>query len=213
MSKILLVGATGYVGGSVLSQLLASTEASLQNLTFDILVRREPQAELLRSIYRDRIKTVYWAGLDDIQSIEAIASRYDIIVNAGSGFITAGAKAFINGLASRVEADLPAPWLLHLSGCTNLVDPSQQPFEWNDERDGQAIFQHMKSRHSTLRSRTPRGLQRSQCWRPQQSEACKRSACRHRASLARALVFRSTRPSHSSGPQICRSAWTRLQAE
>jgi hypothetical protein len=139
MSKILLVGATGYVGGSVLSQLLASTEASLQNLTFDILVRREPQAELLRSIYRDRIKTVYWAGLDDIQSIEAIASRYDIIVNAGSGFITAGAKVFINGLASRVEADLPAPWLLHLSGCTNLVDPSQQPFEWNDERDGGSL--------------------------------------------------------------------------
>lgn len=145
MSKILLVGATGYVGGTVLSELLASTEASLQKLTFDVLVRREHQTELLRDNYQDRIKTVYWAGLDDVQSVEAIASRYDVIVNAGSGFITAGAKAFVNGLASRVETGLPAPWLLHLSGCTNLVDPSQQPFEWNDERDGQAIFEHTKS--------------------------------------------------------------------
>ena len=145
MSQILLVDATGYVGGTVLSQLLTSTEASLQNLTLDVLVRRKHQAELLSNVYRDRINTVYWAGLNDTQSIEAIASGYDIVVNAGSGFITAGAKAFVNGLASRVKAGLPVPWLLHLSGCTNLVDPSQQPFEWNDERDGQAIFEHMKS--------------------------------------------------------------------
>lgn len=145
MSKLLLVGATGYVGGTVLSQIFTSTETSIQSLTLDVLVRRKHQAELLRSSYGDRINTVYWGGLDDIQSIEAIASRYDIIVNAGSGFIAAGAKAFVNGLASRVKAGLPTPWLLHLSGCTNLVDPSQQPFEWNDERDGQAIFEHMKS--------------------------------------------------------------------
>lgn len=145
MSKILLIGATGYVGRTVLSQLLTSTEAGLQSLTVDLLVRRRHQAELLHSIYGYRIKTVHWAGLDDVQSIETIASNYDIVVNAGSGFITAGAKAFVDGLARRVEAGLPAPWLLHLSGCTNLVDPSKQPFEWNDERDGQAIFDHMKS--------------------------------------------------------------------
>lgn len=147
MSKILLVGATGYVGGTVLSQLLASTEASFQGLTYDVLVRREHQAELLRSVYKDRINTVFWTGLEDVQSIEAIASKYDIIVNTGSGFVTAGAKAFVDGLARRVEAGLPTPWLLHISGCTNLVnlDASQQPFEWNDERDGRAIFDHMKS--------------------------------------------------------------------
>lgn len=145
MSKILLVGATGYVGGTVLSQLLTSTEASLKVLTIDLLVRREHQAKRLRSVYGKRIKTVLWAGLTDTEFIEQIAARYDIIVNAGSGFITAGAKAFVDGLAHRVEAGLPTPWLLHLSGCTNLVDPSKEPFEWNDERDGQAIIDYMKS--------------------------------------------------------------------
>lgn len=145
MSKILLVGATGYVGGTVLSQLLTSTEASLRALKVDLLIRREHQAEKLRSVYGDRIKTILWAGLDGIQFIEQVAAHYDIIVNAGSGFITAGAKAFVDGLAHRVEAGQPVPWLLHISGCTNLVDPSKQPFEWNDGRDGQAIFDYMKS--------------------------------------------------------------------
>lgn len=107
MSKILFVGDTGYVGGKVLLQLLTNTKASLQSLTFDVLVQH--QAKLLRSVYRDRINTVYWAGLDDVQVIEVIASRYDIIVNAGSGFITAGAGAFVNGLASRVDTGLPVP--------------------------------------------------------------------------------------------------------
>ncbi|KAF9696697.1 hypothetical protein EKO04_005530 [Ascochyta lentis] len=145
MSKILLVGATGYVGGTILSQLLTSTESSLKVLTVDVLVRHEHQAKKLHSIYGERIRTVFWAGLADVQFIEHVAAQYEIIVNAGSGFITAGAVAFVDGLARRVEADLPAPWLLHLSGCTNLVDPSKQPFEWNDERDGQAIFDYMKS--------------------------------------------------------------------
>ncbi|KAJ4352973.1 hypothetical protein N0V95_003766 [Ascochyta clinopodiicola] len=145
MSKILLVGATGYVGGTVLSQLLTSTEASLEALTVDLLIRREHQARKLRETYGERVKTVLWAGLNDTQFIEQIAAHYDIIVNAGSGFLTAGAKAFVDGLAHRVEAGLPTPWLLHLSGCTNLVSPTEQPFEWNDERDGQAVFDYMKS--------------------------------------------------------------------
>lgn len=94
ISKILLVGADGYVGGTVLSQLLASAEISLQNLKFDVLVRRQYQAELLRGNYQDRINTVYWAGLDDVDFIEAIESRYDMVVNAGSGFYHCRCEGF-----------------------------------------------------------------------------------------------------------------------
>lgn len=75
MSNILPIGATSYIGGTVPSQLPASTEVSLQYLTFDVLVRSEHKAELLRRVYRDHVNTVYWADLDDIQSIEAIVSR------------------------------------------------------------------------------------------------------------------------------------------
>ncbi|KAJ4383161.1 hypothetical protein N0V86_001203 [Didymella sp. IMI 355093] len=145
MSKILLVGITGYVGGTVLSQLLSSTEASLQSLRIDLLVRREHQGELLRNVYGERINIIYWTGLDDTQFIEEIAAQYDIIINAGTGFNTEGAKAFVDGLAHRVKTGQAVPWMLHISGCTNLVDPSRKPFEWDDGRDGQAIFDHMKS--------------------------------------------------------------------
>ncbi|KZM23499.1 hypothetical protein ST47_g5357 [Ascochyta rabiei] len=65
MSKIFLIGATGYVGGTVLSQSLASTETSLKTLTVDILIRREHQAGRLRETYGERVETVLWAGLDD----------------------------------------------------------------------------------------------------------------------------------------------------
>lgn len=145
MTSILLVGATGYIGGSILSQLLTSSSISLQPLQISVLVRREQQAEKLRSIYGERIKTVYWPGLHETRFIEQLAVHYDIIINAGSGFVVAGAKAFVDGLARRIEAGLPAPWLLHISGCTNLVDLEGEAVEWDDGRDGEAVFEHLKT--------------------------------------------------------------------
>ncbi|KAL1643821.1 hypothetical protein SLS61_009137 [Didymella pomorum] len=145
MSRLLLVGVTGYVGGTVLSQLLSSTKSSTRSLRIDLLVRRKHLAQLLRSAYGERINIIFWTGLDDTDFIEETAAQYDIIVNAGTGFNTEGAKAFVDGLAHRAKNGRAMPWMLHISGCSNLIDPSQKPFEWDDGRDGQAIFDHMKS--------------------------------------------------------------------
>ncbi|CBX98542.1 similar to NAD dependent epimerase/dehydratase family protein [Plenodomus lingam JN3] len=148
MSKILLTGATGYVGGTVLSELLANTAPQLKSLTLDLLVRNESQAIILKKAYGHRINTIIWQGLHDTIFIEQLAANYDIIINTGSGFIAEGAVAFVNGLAQRVAKDKPAPWMLHISGCTNLADrPLSQPSvpcrEWNDARDGSRIYEHM----------------------------------------------------------------------
>ncbi|CAI6331858.1 unnamed protein product [Periconia digitata] len=150
MSKILLTGATGYVGGTVLAQLLTSTTPSLSTLTIDVLVRDAAKATKLKSAYGDRINTIAWDGLDNTTFIEEIAANYDIIVNTGSGFVPEGAIAFVKGLARRVQQGLPAPWLFHISGCTNLADrPLTQPprpmREWNDEKDADAILEQMKT--------------------------------------------------------------------
>ncbi|KAF2123915.1 NAD(P)-binding protein [Dothidotthia symphoricarpi CBS 119687] len=150
MSKILLTGATGYVGGTVLTQLLADPKLTSQPIS--LLVRTETQAAKLRSVYGARVHPILWKGLEEDEKVIAdTAAQYDIIVNAGSGFITSGAKALVDGLARRVQAGLPTPWFLHVSGCTNLVDPSQKPREWNDEKDGAAIFEYMAS----LDAKTP----------------------------------------------------------
>ena len=119
MSRILITGATGYVGGTVLSQLLASTAPSVKDLIFDLLVRNDAQASKLNDAYGSRINTIKWPGLEDTAFIEDTAANYDIIINTGSGFIPEGAIAFVNGLARRVKAGKPAPWMLHISGCTN----------------------------------------------------------------------------------------------
>jgi len=149
MSKILITGATGYVGGTVLSQLIASTAPSIQSLTFDLLIREDAQAKKLKETYGTRVNTIKWRGLQDTLFIEDTASNYDIIINIGSGFIPSGAIAFVNGLARGINAEKPAPWMLHISGCTNLSDRplTQRPVplrEWNDEADSSHILDHMK---------------------------------------------------------------------
>ncbi|KAG9187113.1 hypothetical protein G6011_04984 [Alternaria panax] len=150
MSKILITGATGYVGGTILSQLIASTAPSIKDLTFDLLVRNDTQAVKLKVAYGSRVNTIAWTGLEDIVFIENTASRYDIVINTGSGFIPEGALAFVNGLASRINIGKPAPWILHISGCTNLSDrPLTQPQrpirEWNDEADSGRILDFMRA--------------------------------------------------------------------
>ena len=128
MSRILITGATGYVGGTVLSQLIASTAPSIKDLTFDLLIRDEAQAVKLRNAYGSRVNTIRWSGLEDTAFIEDTASNYDIVINTGSGFIPEGAIAFVNGLARGINTGKPAPWMLHISGCTNLSDrPLTQP--------------------------------------------------------------------------------------
>jgi nucleoside-diphosphate-sugar epimerase len=142
MSSILLIGATGYVGGTVLSQLLNSTESSLRDLVIHLLVREDTQKQTLHEAYGDRVHTISWNGLEDTAFIEDTAAQYDIIINAGSGFIPAGSKAFVDGLARKVGTGSPVPWLIHTAGCTNLVDPTRKALEWNDEEDGRAIYEH-----------------------------------------------------------------------
>lgn len=87
----------------------------------------------------------------------------------GSGFITTGARAFVEGLARRVKVELRAPWLLHISGCTNLVHQSKQPFEWNDQRGGQAIFDYMKP--LDIKSHARSEALKSRSWRLRLNEA------------------------------------------
>jgi nucleoside-diphosphate-sugar epimerase len=150
MSKILITGATGYVGGTVLSQLLDSTASSIKDLTFDLLIRDDAQALKLNNEYGSRINTIKWPGLEDVAFIEETASNYDIVINTGSGFLPEGAIAFVNGLARRIKDGKPAPWMLHISGCTNLSDrPLTQPprplREWNDEQDNPEILEYMKA--------------------------------------------------------------------
>lgn len=150
-TRILLTGATGYVGGTVLDKLIESQEPSIKALTFDLLVRTEDAAAKLREAYgSDRVNPILWpGGLTNIDFITETAANYDLIINTGTGFIPDGAKAFVNGLARRLKPGHPPPWLLHISGCTNLADRplTQKAYpdrEW-DDADAAAAYEFMKN--------------------------------------------------------------------
>lgn len=120
--RILLTGATGYVGGTFIDRFVKSEEPILKAITIDALTRTDDVEQKLKETYGDRVNTIRWPGLSDLEFIEQIAANYDIVVNVGSGFFADGAKAFVKGLARRVKPKAPAPWILHISGCTNLGD-------------------------------------------------------------------------------------------
>ncbi|UPK89485.1 hypothetical protein LCI18_000420 [Fusarium solani-melongenae] len=146
--KILLAGATGYVGGTVLDHLIKSEEPSIKSLTFDLLVRREDAAEKLSETYGNRVKPILWPGFSDIPFVTNIAADYDIIINTGTGFVADGAKAFVHGLSRRLKPGARVPWILHLSGCSNLADrPLTQiaypEREW-DDIDGDRVLEFLQ---------------------------------------------------------------------
>ncbi|KAF5547679.1 NAD-dependent epimerase dehydratase [Fusarium mexicanum] len=94
VKRILLTGATGYVGGTILDHLVKAQDEVLKALTIDLLIRSEDAAAKLRSAYGDRVNPIQWVGLHDVDYIRDIASNYDLIINTGSGFIPDGAAAF-----------------------------------------------------------------------------------------------------------------------
>ncbi len=58
-------------------------------------------------------------------------------------------RSGVDGLARRVKPGAPAPWLLHIAGCTNLADRplTQESFPdrvW-DDADGGAVYEFLRS--------------------------------------------------------------------
>ncbi|KAK8848394.1 NAD dependent epimerase/dehydratase [Apiospora arundinis] len=133
--KILLTGATGYVGGTVLHRLLACPAPSLQHLKVSVLVRGEERADqLLRTYGADRVAPVLFRDYDETDLITELASQHDIVINAGSGFHPSSAEAMVQGLSQRTTTSssnnnndtttttTSKPWMLHTSGCSNISD-------------------------------------------------------------------------------------------
>ncbi|KAK4462752.1 hypothetical protein QBC42DRAFT_338114 [Cladorrhinum samala] len=151
-TRILLTGATGFVGGTLLHRLVNSEDATIRKLTFDALVRTDEAAEKLKNAYGDRVSTIKWAGLTDAEFIADTAANYDIVINVGSGFILDGALAFVRGLARRVKPGAPAPWILQISGCTNLADKpltgTPYPDRVWDDADSGAVYEYERAQEA-----------------------------------------------------------------
>ncbi|KAK7908961.1 hypothetical protein PG985_014839 [Apiospora marii] len=151
--KILLTGATGYVGGTVLHRLLTSTAPSVQDLKVSVLVRGEERADkLLRTYGEDRVAPILFRDYDETELIERLASQHDIVINAGSGFHPSSAEAMVQGLSRRTQGTTSRPWMLHTSGCSNISDrpltgeafPDREPHD----ADGTTVYDFEKAENA-----------------------------------------------------------------
>ncbi|GMF80385.1 unnamed protein product [Aspergillus oryzae] len=146
-AKILLTGATGFIGGSVLTALLQSSASSLQSGPITCLMRGADRAALLTSTYGERVKPTVYGGLDDLETITAVAAQHDVVINTTLGYHSASTKALLRGLAQRKAQTGRDVWLIHTSGTSNIGDkPITKPVgvrEFDDLVD--AIYAHEKA--------------------------------------------------------------------
>lgn len=154
-NRVLLLGASGFVGGTVLHFLLQSSSPYLRTSQITVLVRGQDQAARLSEVYGSRIKAIVFTGLDDADHIAALASQHDLVLNASVGTHVAGPAAMVRGLAARKQASLgrglgahpPAAWLLQVSGVTSIIDRAR-PERWFDDADALAIYEFARAQEA-----------------------------------------------------------------
>ncbi|KIW16547.1 hypothetical protein PV08_03735 [Exophiala spinifera] len=115
--RILVTGATGYIGGSVLSEILQSPAVEAGSVS--ALVRRPDQAEVLLA---HGVTPVLFKHLDDLETMEKVARDFDVVINCANGFHASSAVALITGLSKRKEKTGKQVHFIHTSGTSNLGD-------------------------------------------------------------------------------------------
>jgi len=112
------MGATGFIGGSVLNRLLAHPDAS--TFTFTALVRSPVKAELLKQV---GVESVI-GSLKDAPLVEKLATEADIIISTADCDDVDIASSYLRGMKKRYETTGKIPILLHTSGTGTLADES-----------------------------------------------------------------------------------------
>ncbi|KAA1475304.1 NAD(P)-binding protein [Dentipellis sp. KUC8613] len=119
MLQIFITGATGYIGGSVLQLLLDHPKRDTFAIT--AYVRSEEKARKLEAFgAHTAIGT-----LDELDKLEDLASKADVILNTANSDHFAGNTAILRGLRKRHEKTGEVPILIHTSGTGVLSDDAR----------------------------------------------------------------------------------------
>lgn len=154
-SQILLTGATGFIGGTVLTHLLNSSSPSLSTATITCLIRGPERAAKLSSAYGVRVRPVVYKDLEDIETTTAVAAQHDLVINTTLGYHLASAQALLRGLAQRKALTGHDVWMIQTSGTSNLadqpisrrwVDKESPKRELDDEKDD--IYDYERKREA-----------------------------------------------------------------
>ncbi|KAK7431947.1 hypothetical protein QQZ08_001566 [Neonectria magnoliae] len=116
-TKILITGATGYIGGSVLANLLQFTDHNIKTCQISTLVRKQDQANALNI---KGVNAIVLSGLDETALIRDVASKHDVVINTASASHSPAAEALILGLADRKKETGKETHFIHTSGTSSL---------------------------------------------------------------------------------------------
>lgn len=115
--RVFLTGATGFVGGTILSALCnANPEAHVK-----ALIRKEADAKHLRSTYANLEPVL--GSLSDLELLKTTSASVDFVICATKED-TPAVLALIEGLASTFSAEPASPRLISISGTRSLIDLS-----------------------------------------------------------------------------------------
>ncbi|KAI1470470.1 NAD(P)-binding protein [Daldinia caldariorum] len=149
--QILLTGATGFIGGTILDHFINSKSPALSGASISVLLRGEDRVAKITSAYGSRVKPILYKDIDDIDAIVASAAQHDVVINTTVGFHPASIQAAVRGLAQRKAATGRDVWLVSTSGTSNFsdtpiskkwVEPENQEFD--DAKDD--IYGYEKDR-------------------------------------------------------------------
>lgn len=92
-TKIFILGATGYIGGAILTELLRTSAA----FTITALVRKDQDIETLEALGVKAIK----GSFTDVDKIEQVSHDADVVYNAADADDMSLTQAVLKGLRSK----------------------------------------------------------------------------------------------------------------
>ncbi|KFA72241.1 hypothetical protein S40288_07376 [Stachybotrys chartarum IBT 40288] len=129
--KVLITGATGFIGGSVLAKLLSSIDPNITDLLITAIVRRQHQVDVLVD---HGIKAGLFDGLDDIERLRRLASDSDIVFHCATGLHTPSAEALVLGLGESMKKSGQQAYYIHAT-YSSLSHPEATLRDFSDADD------------------------------------------------------------------------------
>jgi hypothetical protein len=100
-----------YSGGSILSEVQKSNDAAVKSASLSALVRRSDQAEIFTS---HGVEPILFKDLDDVETLERVASDFDVVINCANAFHAKSAEALIKGLGHRKKTTGKDVYFIHV---------------------------------------------------------------------------------------------------
>ncbi|KAF8591025.1 NAD(P)-binding protein [Ramaria rubella] len=133
-SSLFLLGATGYIGGSLLKSIVATHP----QLSITAIVRNPKDNDVVRAAGATNVVN---GSHEELEKIRNLATQADIVVNAADADDLPLTKAILEGLKSRAQSVTFKPILIHTSGTGVVSDNAQGEFApsgqkiWNDNSE------------------------------------------------------------------------------